>query len=494
VRAAWLIWLGCALTGVGGCLTVRPTSFPPVPQRTEHLSSGVCLHVFDVNGDAKPDYAEEIDATGWVWALRYDDSGVGAWEETITRGASPPTRQLVLILDSVPFEMVCEARRQGRLALFHAPSRIIPPFPAMTDMSLNELLGTSPSPGLESDRYDGEKLHDGWSGYPKADNSPWLTEVDWYLPYRRHSRAYLNPARGFLAELADIERALADDGSLLAYAVGPSALGFIEGREGHLFVLAEIDRFCRMLVHRFRDDIAITLLSDHGHCLAESRMVPLRRILTRLGYRVSKHLRQPGDVVVAGFGLISCAALFTDSPERLAGDVVRAEGVELAMYRAGDEVIVLSRDGRARVTRCAAGWRYSAELGDPLQLGAIISRLHDGGAVDAEGCIDDSALFRATLDHVYPDPLDRCWRAFDGLMAHPPDVVLSLADGWHWGSPFINRHVSVRGTHGSLGRAGSIGFIMSTQGALPEAQRMREVPANLARIGVNLPRAAPATD
>jgi hypothetical protein len=167
------------------------------------------------------------------------------------------------------------------------------------------------------------------------------------------------------------------------------------------------------------------------------------------------------------------------------------------MYAAGDDVVVVSANGRARIGRCGAGWRYSADFGDPLQLRDVIAELRAHAAVSADGCIDAAALFAATVEHVYPDPLDRCWGAFHGLMAYPPDVLLSLADGWHWGSPFIDEHVTVRGAHGSLNRAGSVGFIMSTQGELPAAQRMRDVPANLERIGVTLRdrlHAAPAAD
>lgn len=494
MRAVWggptLVVLLC----VGGCLSARPTPFPVVPQALEPTEDGARWLQYDVDGDGRADYAEHVTAAGWLDELRFDDNGDGRWDESVRRADIAPTRQLVLILDSVPFEMVQSAQAHGCFTLFRPPSRIIAPFPAMTDMSLNELFGTSPSPGLESDRYDGRKMHDGWKGYPREDNSPWLAGVDWHEPYRRHGQAYLGPERCFRRELAEIERLLTstDSPTLVAYSVGPSALGFIDGRAGHLLGLAEVERFCRMLSHRYRGRIAITLLSDHGHYFAKSRMFPLRRTLEGLGYRVSQRLREPGDVVVAGFGLISCAGLYSASAGQVARDIVRAEGVELAMYRAGEEVVVLSAEGRARVARCAGGWRYTVDFGDPLALGPIIARLRASGAVDAAGVIDDEALFAATVDHVYPDPLDRCWGAFHGLMEQPPDVLLSLAEGWHWGSPFIDAHITVQGAHGSLNRASTVGFIMSTQGTLPPNLRMRDVPENLAAIGVNLRRGQPS--
>jgi len=292
-------------------------------------------------------------------------------------------------------------------------------------------------------------------------------------------------------------RSTAPDGALLAYTVGPSALGFSEGRAGHLFGLASIDRFCQMLMRRYRGRIAITLLSDHGHVLGPNQMLPLRRTLSMLGYRVAKRLRSPEDVIVPEFGLISCAGIYTLAPSRVAGDIVRADGVELAMYRDGDGVVVRSRDGRARITRGDDGYRYAPSFGDPLELQPIIARLEADGHVSAGGCIDDAALFAATTDHRYPDPLDRCWRAFHGLMTYPPDVLISLQPDWHWGSPFIDQHFDVEGIHGCLNRVGTLGFVMSTEGDLPPALRMRDVAAALAQIGVTEPaqrRAAAEAD
>lgn len=496
-RVALAFTSALVVCGANGCKTGRPTPFPAAPLRTEAQSAGRQLAIYGGAGRSPARYAELVDSNGLVDELRFDDDGDGVWDEVVDRAQIAPGRHLVLILDSVPFEMVREAQRHGRFGLFHPPSRIISPFPSMTDMSLNEFLGASPSPAMESDYFDGAERHSGWRGYRANDNSPWFDRVDWRLSYRWHGWAYLYPQAAFRRELAAVERELdrAPDGALLAYTVGPSALGFSEGRAGHLFGLAAVDRFCQMLMRHYRGRLAITLMSDHGHHLAESRMAPLRDILERLGYHETSQPREPEDVFVAEFGLISCAALYTPSAARVAGDVVRAEGVELAMYRDGDAVVVLSRAGRARITRGDGGYRYSAEVGDPLALAPIIAQL--AGRLDAAGTIDDAALFAATVEHRYPDPLDRCWRAFHGLMDFPPDVLLSLAPGWHWGSPFIDKHIHAQGIHGCLNRIGTTGFVMTTTQTLPEAVRMRDVAAELAKAGFSEParlRAAAAGD
>lgn len=490
----WILLLAlCLITS--GCMSRRPSAFPAAPEQVQHQSDGSSLSIYGAAGARTARYAELTDPSGFVTELRFDNDNDGDWDEIVDRRQLRPERHLILILDSVPFEMVHDAQLHSRFGLFHAPARIVSPFPSMTDMSLNEFLGSSPSPAMESDFFDGEHPHSGWKGYSHADNSPWFNRVDWRLPYRAHGWAYFHPQQTLLTELAAVERALAaaPDGDLIAYLVGPSSLGFSEGRAGHLFGLAQIDRFCHSLMHRYRGRLAITLMSDHGHYLETSRMVQLRHLLELQGYRITDTPRAPDDVFVADFGLISCAAVYTQVPARVAGDLVRADGVELALYRDHDAVVVLSRDGRARISQCAGGYAYTPEAGDPLQLLPVLEQLPGGGTLGADACIADDALFAATIDHRYPDPLDRCWRAFHGLMEYPPDVLLSLAPGHHWGSPFIDAHIRAEGIHGNLNRLGTLGFVMSTEGTVPDPIRMRDLAEQLAKIGVNAPAQRHAT-
>ena len=90
--------------------------------------------------------------------------------------------------------------------------------------------------------------------------------------------------------------------------------------------------------------------------------------------------------------------------------------------------------------------------------------------------IDDAALFDATVDHAYPDPLHRIWTCFHGLMQKPPDVIASLRDGYCHGSWLFEAGIGkVASTHGSLNGANSTTFVMSTAGPLPPAMRIEDV-------------------
>jgi hypothetical protein len=279
---------------IGGCLSGKPSPFPATPIATRTTPAGDTTRTFDIDGDGRGDYAEVAGDDGRVRELRFAPrlDQPGDPFPPSHESADAPTRHLLLILDSIPFELVRAAYARGEFRLFHPPSQVVSPFPAMTDLCLNEFVGTSPAPGVETQYYDGETLSDGWALYDAEANSPWHTRIDWHLPYDTHGKVYLAPRRGFQAELARIEQALADTPvhRFVAYSVGTSALGFQQGAEGHAFALAKLERFCRMLVQRARGRLNITLMSDHGHALGPSRMLDLRGLLRRGGFPFSANL------------------------------------------------------------------------------------------------------------------------------------------------------------------------------------------------------------
>ena len=112
----------------------------------------------------------------------------------------------------------------------------------------------------------------------------------------------------------------------------------------------------------------------------------------------------------------------------------------------------------------------------PQQFYGFVERLRLAGKVTDGGEIDSTALFDATLDHEYPDPLARIWGAFHELVEYPPDLIVNLRDGACYGSRFFHAMIGrVSSTHGSLNRRSSTTFALTTLGELPPAMRSREV-------------------
>ncbi len=474
--------------------------FPPVATALRAGTDEHVEHRYDVDGDGQVDYAEVV-SNGRVRLLRYDDDQDGAWEAEVDldtvrrtadeRSSAKPSelRHLVLILDSIPYAMVADLQRQGRLLHFAAPSRVVAPFPVMTDPSMTEFFSCAPCPAVEAEHYDGEQLVAGHDWYMAERNAPWYRYVDYYLPHTEHGWAYLFPGDRFEAELRDVQRHFleSDRQTFVAYLVSTSSLGSQRGRNGHQVALILLDRFCRRMMYETRGHLQITLLSDHGHNLRPSRRISLRKNLERSGYRIVERLNTPSDLVVPEFGQVSVISLYAQSTQ-VAADAVGFDGVELAAYRDGERVVVRSRAGRARIERRGDAYRYLAEVDDPLQLKPIAAALQRRGLVDADGFAQDDDWFAALHDHVYPDALQRLWRAFDGLFEHSPTVLLSLEEGVCAGSADLAKWIQMASVHGNLRAVGSYAFVMSTAGRLPRELRMRDIATQLQTFGLSTRR------
>jgi len=494
---------------MGGCAGPGADLFPITSVEAHVRADGTNEQWYDLDGNGRPNFCEIASEDGRVVAIGYDHDGDSRVDEKIVLADVPPEEHhhLVIILDSVPPMMVREMQAQGRLRYFPPASRVVAPFPVMTDVCLTEFFGRAPVPGVESSFYDGQRLHSGLGTYVREENVPWVAGTDYHLDPSMHAYAYLWQHAWYLRDLRCIqevfaERDRAGQKLTVAYVVGTSALGARQGRNGHAKGLVALDRFCQEMVYRTRGRVRISLFSDHGHGLQECQRVPLLRLLRQLGYQpVTGPLREPDEVVVPEFGMVSCAAVHTLQPARVAGDVVALEGVELACYRqehaepegsAGREVVVVSRTGRARIDRGPAGLRYRADVGDPLKLAPILAELAMHGKIDDEGFVADDVLFEATIDHVYPDAVHRLWRAFDGLIVHEPDVLISIAEGYEVGGPLMSRIVSLASVHGNLRPLSSFGFATSMAGKLPDTVRMDELRAAFQSIGVPIPDPPPA--
>ncbi len=498
VAATLLLLLAPGCAGPGARLA------PAMPVAYRQVPSGERDAVYDFDGDGRVDYAERFDADGTPVRLLFDWTGDGLYDLDVPspRRVDGAVPHVVIILDSVPFEMVRAFQDGGRFSQFYPPSRVIAPFPVMTDLSLAEFFAVAPCDAMESQYYDARHLNTGYFTYVRASNAPWLPHVDYVLDYVAHGLVYQHPKPWFGREMRKVQNHAMERSAgetFVAYAVGTSALGSRLGRPGHEHALDVVDRTCRWLIHTFAGRIQITLMSDHGHAIAGSEWIDLPGLLSDSGFRIADRLERPGDVVVPGFGMVTCAALYTNEPAAVSDAALSDDRIDLAAYVAPDgAVVVRSRDGEARIEAqsIATGrdadsgiagsigeprLRYVPVDGDPLRMTGIMDgRLE----ADEEGYADADAWFAATADHEYPDAVYRLWRAFHGLMTYTPDVLLSIDDGAHCGSRLMTTMIGLKAAHGNLATASSTGFVMSTAGATPPVVRMEDLAVNLARIGV----------
>lgn len=479
------------LLSLAGCAGPGPRLAADVPTPAPD-SRPPALRAFDDDRDGHVDYVESLGANGVVAQLRADIDRDGTLESLRVPGVGPARRHLVLILDSIPYHTAAQAWQSGRFRLFHPPTRVLSPFPVMTDPCLADFFHVLPVPGVESMYFDGVKLTDALATYEAGGNAPWLAQIDYFLPDDQHGNAYVAPRDWFAHELRAIQDRLdaADQPLFVAYCVGTSALGIQEGRRGQDFALRMVDRLCRWLVQHYASDIDITIFSDHGQNYIPARRVRLGHELAARGFRDALTLRDERDVVIPEWGLVNCVAVHTRAPAAVAAALATVPAVDLAFYRtSADTIVVVDATGRAEITRRIgdAGdecFAYRADTGDPLRLADALAHLHAKAQLDDAGYATADAWLAATAEHAYPDVPRRVWRAFNGLFDHPPDVFVSLKVGWCSGSSLLAVFLDPAASHGALTRDSAYGFAMSTRPGLPPIVRMEDLRAALIRVGV----------
>lgn len=493
MRKAYCIlpFLTVSVLLTGGCAGPGPRLFQTAPVAVEQVSGGQ-RRWYDFTGQGHGDYYEFISPQGRVTEIGYASCGESTLK-VVRLDEVPPREQrhLVLLLDSVPYVVAEDYWNQGRLRYFYRPVIQVSPFPVMTDLSFAEFFGSSPEGGVEAEYHDGRRMTSGYNVYAAGTNAKWERYSDYVLSPMLHPEMYLDAYPWTNHEFRSIQ----DDylrhprPMMVAYSVGTSSLGANHARTGHEHALDVLEGYCRFLVYETQGRARITMLSDHGHAFYEGRWLPLAKRLGQLGYRVTRGtLKGPKDVAVPEFGLVSCAVVYTQSAAEVARDTLTIEGVEVSAYVDREDVVVLRKDGLARISRSSGRYRYAPEQGDPLEIMPAIEKLRAQGQVDAEGFIADDVLFQATAHGTYPDAVHRLWRAFHGLVEHTPDVMLSISEPYYVGSPTMKTVLrNIVGVHGSLRPMSTYGMCMTMSGVLPPVQRQGDLRANLIRIGVAVP-------
>ena len=466
----------------------------PVTYTSELTGEGVELRSYDTDRDGSADYHQELNRSGRVIRLGFDGNEDGSIDEQIDLNdlALSECRELYILLDGVPYQMMADMYAQGHFRLFHRPSRLISCFPSMSDIAFSEVFGLAPVLAYQASYYDRSKgkVHDGNRVYLSGRNEPWNDRLDYRSPLWMDAVAYVWPRWWLKHELDSIftKYRKSKEQRVIGYVVSTTCLGTNEGRDGYLEVLLRAERLCEAVMLASKGRVQITMFADHGHNLSHPKPIPLKTLLEQSGFHVVEKLKKPNDVVVPEFGLVTFASIDTLCPGPVARAAVQMEGINLAIYKdAQGRVVVLDRAGKALVDCRDDRYRYQIVHGDPLKLRRIVETLGQAGLFDEEGYAADADWFRVTCGHEYPDALARIWRAFHGLVENPPTIIVTTRDQWYYGRGKFDFFVNVASTHGSLNYVNSVTFAMSTAGELPGDLRLTDLRRALMDLGLKLP-------
>ncbi len=482
------VFASMAVVSASGCH--KSVTFPGKPVKAPPAgATGETPVGYAIESKDQHDYFEIRDASRRVVRLEFVCNGNTESVELakVDRAAVP---HIVIALDGVPFQVVEAMWREGHFRLFPAPTRTVGTYPSMTDLCYNELLHTSPSPGLQAKYYDCKKndIVGGTGNYLSGENSPWEARLDYRFRISawRNAYAYTYPWKLFNEELAGMKRVF-DEASgpvtKIGYSFVTAGIGTRFGEKGMHDYLEVIERFAQQITYQRRGKVSITLTADHGHNMQAGKWVSFKKYLEGRGWRIRDSISNDNDVATVEFGLVTYAAFNTCKPEKLAVDLMGHETVDLVTYSEGDVVMVIRGTEKARITagpqKDANGrptaCRYEPLRGDPLHYGPVIEKLKVAGKVSADGFVNHDACFLETLDHEYPDAPWRIWTGFHYLVSNPANVIASLKDPWFNGSAFFNFMVTDLSSHGSLNRLNSETFVLSNRKELPAAIQQTEI-------------------
>jgi len=221
-------------------------------------------------------------------------------------------------------------------------------------------------------------------------------------------------------------------------------------------------------------ELEILILSDHGNNHAgPAKRVPVCAFLKKAGYRVTKSIRHPKDVVLPTAGIESWVEIHNSPGEtdRLAQLLTHLEGVDLLTARVPGEAnrfLVLNPKGeRASIEWNAAknSFRYATETGDPLNYLTVVESLSRKNQLDAEGFATAEAWMAETLNHRYPLAPERIVRGHTRVTLNPATILISLDNNYVHASWLIKKgseFVRFGGTHGALDDLNSNGILLSS--------------------------------
>lgn len=395
-------------------------------------------------------------------------------------------RRLLLCLDGVPHELIQAAQERGLFEAFNQPTRLLSPFPTMTNVALSTMLGASPPPGYESLYFDRttHQLQGGIRKYlgrrtPDKIPSSYMDDLDYQEPLMFEFLIYVAADTVWRSDMQRFREGFLSapqNRDYFAFLKATDGLLHSQGPQRLAIALESLDSILKEIRTVCGDETEIVLFSDHGMNLQENKRTNIVTNLQKHGFEVRSSLndRARRSVCVPAFGLCSYAAAYCSSEElvpSVADALIEEPGVDFVVHRDGAAVILSGERGSARIERREPNgkwYRYTPVAGDPLKLNSIAKTISLAGHFDSDGFAPDSVWFSTTKSHEYPDALNNIYSSlFQPRVKHTADILISLLDGYYYGwSPF-GRFVTLAATHGNALRSSTNAFLMSTHRKLP---------------------------
>jgi len=420
---------------------------------------------FESGHDGKADFVE-IDSNhdGRVDRLQFRNPDIVSNSGIDVSGR----KKLAVCLDGVPYEVMAQLWDQGLFREFSRPVKVISVFPSVSDVALSEILHAERVPGYENLYFDVQRnqIAGGAISTVSKARIPYLEILDYDEPGIFKGLAYILPIRTYRADLGRFLKryAASPRGYYKAHLCATDSLCHLMTPNEFAKYLREVDTLLRDIFLQHQGKLDLVVFSDHGNSQVPSRRLDVEHFLAEAGFQVESSLRSQRSVAIPGFGLVGVMAVYcaTDNIPRLARLFSRCEGVDFCAFLEQGAVRISSDRGTARILADASGHRLKYERvdGDPLELALICDQLLREAQVDSQGFVQADVWFKSTVEHQFPDAINAIFRGVNNHVTNRASLLVSLKDGYHYGSRFFNQLVTLRSTHGSLRKTSMTGFAM----------------------------------
>ena len=418
---------------------------------------------------------------------RVDRLQIGNSEIRILNASPQPEgssrRKLIVCLDGVPYEDIASLWDQGHFREFARPGKLISSFPSLSDVALTEALHTAPVPGYENLYFDVQRnqIAGGATSTLSKVRMPYLEVLDYDEPGVFKGLAYIIPIKTYRADLGRFLKKYCRSTltEFKAHICSTDSICHVMSREEFRRYLLEVDSLLREIYVEQQGQLDFIVFSDHGNSHVQNRRMDLENFLSRHGFNLEPSIRNERSVVYPGFGLVGALPLYCQpqSAEKLANALSGLEGVDFSVYLDHGGVRIASSNGTASIRAIDSGKRlkYILDEGDPLLLKSVIDRMSKQNQFDSEGFASCESWFEATAEHEYADAVNTIYRGVTNHVTNRASLLVSLKDGYHYGSAFFDKLVTMRSTHGNLRSSSMTGFFMRNGPATRKVMSSREL-------------------
>jgi hypothetical protein len=370
--------------------------------------------------------------------------------------------------------------RQGFHQGYFPVSRMISTFPSTSDVAWTEVFGDRPLPGYQRTYYSAAANLEIVVN-PLTTTMEHESQMHWQVENGfLRTLGYIYPSHMYQYEVHELVKNFlhtkSKDDNYYVYVRTPDDAQHLS--RDIFAMLCALDKKLQKLraLYKAREgrELEILILSDHGSNHAGvGQRVEIRAFLKKAGYRIAKFIVNPKDVVLPTTGIESWVEIH-NSPaetERLMQLLPHLKGVDVLTAQfpgqANRFIVMNSKGERAIIEWNPAknSFRYSTEVGDPINYLPVVEALSKKNRLDADGFATADAWMAETLTHRYPLALERIVRGHTHVTLNPATILISLDNHYvhaGWLVKKASECVTFGGTHGALDDLNSDGILLSS--------------------------------